>query len=163
MTMLSQLAPVVVGGFIAVAGGLVGPPLAHYLKVRREDSQAKKLRLEKLVLNIFAHHEWVDQSCRNGVNDMDLPDPIPDTPQMYATIRVYFPELREAAARVSENTAVMLVWALRIRQSEKLDEQGALNAQHDEKYRLYSSAVASLLNACEDLARKSERRKTILD
>jgi hypothetical protein len=56
---MADLESVIVGGAIAIAGGLATQILLEYLKQRSEKRKKKAEKLEELVSLIYEHHHWI--------------------------------------------------------------------------------------------------------
>jgi hypothetical protein len=55
-TMLNVLLPAIVGGLIAIAGGLVGPPFLHHLQQKAERKRKRAEKFEELIAALYEHH-----------------------------------------------------------------------------------------------------------
>jgi hypothetical protein len=68
--MFEVLIPVVVGGLIAIAGGLVGPPFLHHLQVKADKRKRRAEKFEELVVALHEHKHWLcvpkTRFCNSG-------------------------------------------------------------------------------------------------
>ncbi|HEY9091959.1 hypothetical protein [Parasphingorhabdus sp.] len=89
---MESLVPVIVGGIIGLAGGIVGPPLAHWLNEESSNRKKRAEKLEEMLSCIYAHDHWLSvvQSIRVfGAQDTQEPAPLPKAKAIAA---IYFPQ-----------------------------------------------------------------------
>ena len=93
-TFYSEIAhaiPVLVGGLLAVLGGVATQILTHWLARRRERESFRRERIESLVKALFAQSQWIqdhrDAMIHNKAHD--TPQPLFEA-QMIQNL--YFPE-----------------------------------------------------------------------
>ena len=73
-----SMLPVIIGGFLAIIGGLSSQLIVHWLSDRREQAKIRRDRIEALVRSVYAHSQWVTDRHRFMVfrgEDYDKPDP----------------------------------------------------------------------------------------
>lgn len=89
---VETLLPVIIGGLIGLAGGIVGPPLAHWLSEGSSNRKKRAEKLEEMIGYIYAHDHWLDM-IRNirvfGAQDNQEPAPLP---RAMAIAVIYFPQ-----------------------------------------------------------------------
>ncbi len=56
---MEALLPVIVGGIIGLLGGLVGPPLAHWLGEGAARKKKRAEKLEELIGALYAFDHWL--------------------------------------------------------------------------------------------------------
>src|SRR4051794_23429816 len=94
MAMLQILIPVIVGGLIAVIGGLVGPPFLHRMQVKADTRKRRAEKFEELVGALYEHNHWLDmhKNIKLFANEGVLP--VSPMGKVQAIISVYFPQFR---------------------------------------------------------------------
>ena len=99
-----DIIPVIVGGLLAVAGGLSSQLVIHWLSVRRDKSKLKRERIEQFVESVFDHSEWVLERHQTMVfraERYDYPDPLNKAKMLRS---LYFPSLSKELAAVQQET-----------------------------------------------------------
>jgi len=89
---MADLESVIVGGAIAIAGGLATLLLSEYLKQRKETKKKRAEKLEELISVIYEHHHWVQHLYQIKVQGET--GEIPPTPfsKIEAITYIYFPQ-----------------------------------------------------------------------
>ncbi|MCW1985613.1 UNVERIFIED_ORG: hypothetical protein M2348_001345 [Sphingomonas sp. R1F5B] len=149
--MAEQLLSVIVGGAIGLAGGLFGPTLTHFLKIREERRIERLRRIEDLCLNIYGHREWIHSCVRNVCAEQKCPAPLADTAKMYALGKLYFPDLTDSLDAVSSSSQEVLTWCLQMEFAKDAKEVASLHSQFDGKWDALIEALKRLLRKCETL------------
>ena len=98
---LVGLLPVVVGGFLAVLGGVLGAVIAHQLSASRELRVHEREKLERIATIAFEYSAWLERrSSAMLFQRVDFREEAP-TDELLMLVNLYFPSLR------SEMTAVL--------------------------------------------------------
>lgn len=152
---MDTLLPVIVGGIIGLFGGLVGPPLAHWLN---EGASAKRRRAEKfeeLIVALYAYDHWL--AVLRGIRAFghDIPEPPSPFPEARAIAVIYFPDLDNLLTKVEVSAGLYVMWMLNAAR-KRLENAAAseLSAGHKEAYEPYA---IEFRNAVEMLKRYAER------
>lgn len=147
--------PVVVGGLLAATAGVATQFLTHHLAIKREERNAKRERLERLVKAIYAHQQWVDDRLNAIVfreEDHNIPSPLSEARMIQA---LYFPELAAELARVHETDLPLLKFVGEQRVARMKDLQGWLKSWNPQpyydSYKAYTSAMTVLTAKCRTL------------
>ncbi len=90
---IANAIPVIVGGLLAVGGGVISQFATHRLTVRREQRNLRRERLEALVRALFAHQQWLEdrfQALVFRAEDFHAPSPLNEARMIQ---ELHFPEL----------------------------------------------------------------------
>ena len=93
MDQLLALLPVLLGGVLAVSGGVVAQLFTHRLAKSRETETLRRQKGEAFVKALYSHMQWIDEKRTIMVmkqEDHDTPAPIDEARMLQ---RLYFPEL----------------------------------------------------------------------
>lgn len=152
---LAKAIPVVVGGLLAIGGGLGSQVFVHRLAERRELTKLRRERLEALVKAVYAHAQWLDAKrvamiFRN--EDHDVHSPLDDARMLQA---LYFPELGQQLVAIQEAQIPMLefIGKHRLKHMESKEKLIAeWNAEpYNTAYRSYLEATGDLVSKCQTL------------
>jgi hypothetical protein len=94
-----QAVPVVIGGLLAVGGGVIAQIATHWLSISRDERNFRRERLEQLVKALFTHQVWLEDKFQAMVfrlEDHNVPDPLNEVRMLQA---LHFPELSERSFR----------------------------------------------------------------
>lgn len=112
--MWGTLLPVIVGGGIATLGGLVGPPLTHWLLRKREREKERTQKFEELIGLVYEHDHWLDLKRSIAVAGMEDTHPIDPLPKAKAIVAMYFPDLKEDFAELEILSKDYQQWILQL-------------------------------------------------
>lgn len=109
---LVKVVPVLIGGALTLAGGIVGQLMTHKLSNIRE---AKSLRIQKgeaLIKALYNHEAWTEEKrlhtiIKNLEHDSDAP-----INEARMIQQLYFPEITEEFARISNAYIALLKYLL---------------------------------------------------
>ena len=149
---LSKQIPVLVGGLLAIAGGVGSQVAVHVLTVRRESSKNKRERLECLVKAVYAHAQWLDEKKTQMIfrnEDHDAPAPLDEARMLQA---LYFPQLGPELAAVQQATLPMISF-IHEQRLKRMKDQKQFIAEWDDKP--YHTAYKSLLESTNTLVFKA--------
>ena len=105
VTVLSEIAkavPVVVGGLLAISGGVGSQVLLHRFTDRRERAKLHRERLEALVKAVYSHGQWIEEKQNRKVflnEDHDTLNPLDEARMLQA---LHFPGLAKELLGVQE-------------------------------------------------------------
>lgn len=101
-TEIAKLTPVIIGGALAILGGLVTQLLAAQLNERRERIKIRREKLELLVQCLYEHLHWIYEMRSKLIysrESYDVPSPLD---KAWMLQKLYFPELQEALVEVAK-------------------------------------------------------------
>lgn len=160
-TITSQIAsavPVLLGGLLAIAGGLGSQLVIHWLTESRERTKLRRERLEGLVKALYAHEQWVTDKKNKMIfrnEDHDDPAPINDLRMIQA---LHFPELAQEVNAVQQPYVPMLKFIHEQRIARMKDEKAFIaqwdSAPFDEAYKQHLIAAKALTEKCRALLQK---------
>jgi hypothetical protein len=152
---VAQAIPVVIGGLLAVGGGVIAQVITHWLSISRDERNLRRERLEQLVKALFAHQEWLDE--RRSVmifrnEDHDKPNPMNEVQMIQA---LHFPELRTEILLLSDTEMPLLSFILNQRAAHIKNPANFIQ-QYDHKpfledYKRYLSARNTTVQRCRQL------------
>jgi len=147
--------PVIVGGLLAIAGGLGSQFAIHHLTDSREQKKVRRERLESLVKALYAHEQWVLRKHNMLIfrnTDHDDPAPLNEVRMLQA---LHFPELAAEVNSVQQAYIPMLKFINEQRLDRMKDEQAFIAnwnaAPFDEAYKLHLQAAKTLTDRCRSL------------
>jgi hypothetical protein len=151
----AKAVPVVIGGLLAVLGGICGTAVTHKLTLRREKSARVRDRIEAFVKALYAHESWLD-GRRNtkifSVLDHVETDPFYEARMIqslhFASLGHPFIELQKAAVTI--NSFVDQAYILRLQHSPVWPPELTMQPYHD-AYGVYLDARNVLMVACKKL------------
>jgi len=135
--MLNVLLPVVVGGLLGLAGGLIGPPYLHRLQQKAERKKRQAEKFEELVNALYQHSHWLN--VMKDVQVFGSDDQLTMSPmaRVQAISLVYFPEF-DAQIRELDSVADRYeLWALQAKQ-KRLDADPTYAEGNAEAYKPYT-------------------------
>src|SRR5260221_554200 len=95
----ATLLPVIVGGTIGLAGGLIGP---WFIETRKQEAEKRKnraVKFEEMVAALFEYEHWLDivRDARLYSNVEKIVPTMPQSPssKLHAISAIYFPEFQE--------------------------------------------------------------------
>jgi hypothetical protein len=154
-TEIAKAVPVVIGGLLAVGGGVIAQIVTHRLAVRREQANLRRERLESLVKALYGHQRWIEEKLQIVVfenEDHRAPAPI-DEARMLQTL--YFPELQEAVCAMLDAQVQMLKF-IGEQHVARMRDEGAWLQNYDpqpyfEAYERSSNLVTGITLMCRQL------------
>ena len=155
VTEIAKAIPVLVGGLLAVAGGVGSQFLVHSLTDRRERFKLRRERIEALVKAVYDHGRWIEEKQTKMVfrnEDHDPPNPL-DVARMLQAL--HFPELQQELLAIQQ-THLPLLQFINKQRVEHMKSKEAFIAQWDsapfnEGYKRYLAAVNALVQRARTL------------
>ncbi|WAC21955.1 hypothetical protein [Blastomonas sp. SL216] len=149
---METLLPVIVGGLIGLAGGIVGPPLAHWLSEGSSNKKKRAEKLEEMIGHLYAHEHWlgVVRSIRvYGAQDNNEQSPLPKAKAIAA---IYFPQFIPALAGLSVVSHRYEIWMLEGAKKRLTGNIKELNDGHREAYQAYLDNQEQFLSTLREFA-----------
>jgi hypothetical protein len=99
---IAAAVPVVIGGLLAIGGGVAAQLITHVLAEKREYRTLRRQRLESLLRALYAHSQWLEDRFQALLfRDITHDAPLPlDEAQVIQVL--YFPELAEDLSNIRE-------------------------------------------------------------
>jgi hypothetical protein len=155
LSQLSGAIPVVIGGLLAIGGGVVTQLFTNHLAVSREEHNYRRERLEALVKALFANDQWLENRRTTLVfrnQDYDNPSPLDEVRMLMA---LHFPELGAEVVAVTQAQMPLLDIVAKQKIARLQDEKSWIesfdNQPYLEAYAGYSRAVNLLVMKCSVL------------
>ncbi|MBN8449332.1 MAG: hypothetical protein J0M13_10060 [Candidatus Accumulibacter sp.] len=152
---IAKAVPVVIGGLLAIGGGLIGHFVTHHLTSEREQSTRRRERLESLVKALYAHSQWLDDKRNSMIfrnEDHDAPSPLYEARMLQG---LHFPELAEEILAVQKAQLPILEFISEQRIARMKDQNAWIsswsNEPYNEAYELYLLAIQATTHKCRKL------------
>ena len=147
--------PVIVGGILAILGGLASQFIIHRLANSRERMKTQRERIESLVKALYAHEQWViDKKTKMIFRNEDHDDPAPLN-EIRMLQALYFPNLAKEILAVQKAYAPMFEFISSQRIARMKDEKTFFSSYNskpfDEAYKQHLQAAMVLTNKCRKL------------
>jgi hypothetical protein len=147
--------PVVVGGLLAIAGGLASQLVVHKLAERRELTKLRRDRVESLIRALYAQTRWIAERSTKMMfrnEDHDEPWPLDEARLIQA---LYFPQLAAEIHAVHEACIPMVKFINEQRLNHMKDRDAFIKEYNSESfdtaYKSYIAAVSVLTSKCRAL------------
>jgi hypothetical protein len=156
---LTKAVPVVIGGLLALSGGLVGHIVTHRLAKSRERESMTRQKAEALVKALYAHMQWLEEKritliFRGG--EHDTPAPLDEARMIQ---RLYFPELASEMVAVSQAYVPMLKFILEQQIERMKDKEAWIKSWNVEEYgKHYTACQVAVQAAAEKMVRVLDER-----
>ena len=147
--------PVVVGGVLAIAGGLFSQLFVHRLAERREIAKLRRDRIETLMRAVVAQSRWMSEHSTKMMfrnEDHDAPWPLDEARMLQ---ELYFPELN-AEMHAVYVACIQIVEFISEQRLKHMKDKEAFVEEYDptpfnEAYKQYVSTKATLAKRCREL------------
>lgn len=156
---LIKTIPVILGGGLAITGGVAGQYLAHYLSGRREQSKLLREKAEELIGLLYEHKDWVARENSRLVFGNDIPEIPSPLDRAYAIQALHFPELANSLRNIS--IALMPVSKLYFEEAQRRikDKEDWIAKFDNEKLKLlYGAYLASIHVAIREVGSSVGKR-----
>jgi hypothetical protein len=152
-SLLATLAPVVVGGVIALAGGWFGPWLLERRKEKAEKKKRRSEKFEEMVGAVYEFDHWVETERQIRVIGKEgLIQGVSPFAKVRATSAVYFPQFENLIRELENATGGYRAWmtTAALRRVSGISEEPP--AGFVEAVRPYTQARDNLLDALRKFA-----------
>jgi hypothetical protein len=109
---LVELIPVIVGGAIAIAGGLIGPPVLHLLERHTAKERKRAEKFEELVTTLHEHSHWLDSLKGFRVFGREGQEPPSPMAKIRTICTVYFPQFDTTMSELEIQSRGFEMWML---------------------------------------------------
>jgi hypothetical protein len=152
---IAQAIPVVIGGLLALGGGVIAQVVTHWLSISRDERNLRRNRLEALVKALYAHNQWLDEKQEVTIfrnENHDKPNPLDEVRMIQA---LHFPELA-AEVIVIVGMQLPLLRFIAEQRLARLKDQEAFIKHYDNKpflqnYDTYLTALNVTVSKCRRL------------
>lgn len=152
---LAKAIPVVVGGLLAVGGGLIGQIATHRLTVKRDRAKLRRERLECFVKALYAHAQWLDDKRIAMIfanADHNAASPLDEARMIQA---LHFPELSDAVRAIQQAQLPIIDFIGQQRVARMRDQDAWIKAWNTEPfniaYKHYLLTVGAATSKCREL------------
>ena len=158
---IAKLVPVVIGGLLAVCGGLLGQFFTHRLTSQRERRTLRRERLESLVKALYAHSQWLDEKHNSMLHRKEDQDRISPLDEVKMLQILYFPELAHETISVLDAELPMLAFNGQQRIAQINGEEAWINSWDGKPYqearKQYHYAISAMFLKCREILSASEK------
>nr|CDQ34779.1 hypothetical protein BN993_04245 [Virgibacillus halodenitrificans] len=101
ITVLPKIIPVLVGGLLAIGGGVAAQVVTHWLSARRDREKLIREKAEELISALYDHRDWLSHQNNRlvfGAESTEMPSPLD---RASAIQELYFPDLSSALAKIN--------------------------------------------------------------
>lgn len=158
-TELPKAIPVIVGGLLAIGGGIAGQILTHQFSARRERDKLIREKAELLISALYEHRDWLKRENNRLVFGTDLQEQPSPLDKAYALQELYFPELSGALRDITstlEPITKFFYTNARARITEKTTWTTALD--HNEFTPLYEAYLNAFKSATQQIVNATRQR-----
>ncbi len=131
------LLPVIVGGALALLGGVLGPVFNHWLSSRSDNQKKRAERFEELLAQLHQQDEWLMLSRRVIVFGEKLDIPTEPLPRAMAISSLYFPQFLPLLSELESASIDCYVWATKAGQRRLAGEVASINDGFPDMYADY--------------------------
>jgi hypothetical protein len=152
-----SLLPVIVGGLIGLAGGVIGPWFLQKGKDATDRKRQRREKFEELVTGLFDYEHWL-----NVVRDMylyssvsEVVPTLPPSPfaKLHAIAVVYFPELESKVQELDRAGQAYVSWIYAARRKKLAGEKDFITG-YKEAYEAFLKVVTPLRTELSSFAKK---------
>jgi hypothetical protein len=154
-TLISILAPVIVGGIIGIAGSVVGPLILEWRKEISENRRRQQDHIMELINAIYEHHHWLHTQYRLMAQGHH--DKLSVTPfwKIEAIKQLYFPHFGPSIQKLANASRTYERWLLT--NSQSILEIHLPDELADERKELHGAYLACSNSLIEELRDYSRR------
>ena len=149
---LAKALPVILGGALAIFGGVIGQIITHRFTEKRERDALLRNRIELLVKSLYAHSQWLEDHFNSSLirnEDHDAPSPLAEARMLQ---KLYFPSLGKELHAVMSAQIPMLKFIGEQRVERLKDFTSWIKAfnrdPYDKMYRVHLEALENATAAC---------------
>ena len=143
---------VLIGGFLAILGGVASQFIISWLAEKREITRIRRDRLESLVRAVYAHEQWISEKKNKMVfknEDHESINPLGEARMLQA---LYFPELSKSLTQVI-SSSIPLVEFIYSKRCEHMEDREKFienfnSEEFDMSLKIYLEAIAGLVEKC---------------
>jgi hypothetical protein len=150
----TTLVPVVVGGLIGLAGGLLGPLVLEGRKQAAEKKKKRAEKFEELVEELYAFDHWLDNERTRALGGDIGPPEVSPFARIQAISTVYFPNFDQLIRQLDEGTATYRVWIETSNYKRVSGKMDAFPAGYAEALKCFTDPRDKLLDALKEFARR---------
>ncbi len=154
-SMLNILVPVIVGGAIALAGGLIGPPFLYHLQQKAEKKRKRTEKFEELVAAVVEHYHWFAVMRLFFISGQGIQPPLSPIIKIETIVSLYFPEFEDFVRQLDSASNNYEIWILDTGQKRIRNEPGYERLiGHDDVLTKYTYARKAFLEELRSFARR---------
>jgi hypothetical protein len=141
-----MLLSVIIGGMIGLAGGLLGPPLSHWLNQQATRRSKLRRRLEDLILVLYEYEHWIDRRRNIAVFGEPIGNAQSPLPKAQAVAALLFPDLVDDLRDLVLGGERFFIWMLEKAKLGVAGEIDRLSEGEAEAHRPYYAQVLKTRN-----------------
>jgi hypothetical protein len=144
MADVGTLAPVVIGGALAIAGGVVAAVIQSALRMNEERRRQRAVKFEELVSAVYEHQHWVDRFRNTKLFDEAGEPGVSPMAKIQAITSIYFPQFDKVVQELSRKSDEYEAWVFQAKSKQLRKEPGYAD-DAGEIYKPYIQKVHELL------------------
>ena len=156
---ITKAVPVVIGGLLALSGGVVGQIVTHRLARSRERESMTRQKAEVLVKALYAHMAWLEEKRVTLIfrgEEHDTPTPLDEARMIQ---RLHFPELAAEMTAVSHVHVPILKFIFDQQIARMKDKEAWIKNWNVEEYgKLYAACLLAVQAATEKMVKVLDER-----
>jgi hypothetical protein len=151
---MDSLWPVIGGGVIGVAGGVIGPTILYRQQSKNDNRRRLAEKFEALVAAVYEHDHWLEALRDHRLFRAEAPPAIPPLRKVQTLATVYFPALVAAVSRFEAVSRTYHMWILDRAQALLANPQADVQQGHQAAYEAYLRERNTLQTDLSDYARR---------
>jgi hypothetical protein len=156
---LPKAIPVLLGGILAISGGIASQYLTHHYSDKRERNKLIREKAELLIGLLYSHRNWLQRESNRLVFGSELEEQVSPLDQAYAIQALYFPEQTKDFAKITEKLKPIINYfyqhgKARLENQEKwltVFDSSELLPHYEEYLKALNTAIHEITNATKKL------------
>jgi hypothetical protein len=150
-----SLLPVVVGGLLAMGGGVIGfigSVILGVMQSQREKQKRRADKFEEFVSALYEYEQWMDTQKNVRCYGENLPLGISPLAKAEAIAAIYFPSCSEKIKELERASLAYSAWMARSAMKRLDGRISELNTGFDEVYQPFYRNLAAVLDEARKIA-----------
>jgi hypothetical protein len=101
---------VLLGGALAIAGGVIGPTIVHRLQAKEREHRLRAEKLEQLAASALESQVWLENVRDDKLFRKDIRPGVSPITRAYAIATIYFPELVDKVNELQQAAQSHVQW-----------------------------------------------------
>ncbi len=162
MTELPTIIPVLLGGILAIGGGVTAQILTHWLSARREKERLIREKAEELVCALYDHRDWLGRENSRLVFGSDFPETPSPLDKAFAIQEIYFSEVSAALSKINRALEPIVQHLYANAKARLEDKEKWIQTYDSEEFnKLYQGYLVAFHEAVSAVVSDAKRRTKI--
>lgn len=159
---LPNLVPVLLGGLLAIGGGVSAQVVTHWLSTRREQERLIREKGEELISALYDHRDWLGRENNRLIFGTELPEMPSPLDRASAIQELHFPDLSPALAKINRALAPIVQFQYANAKARLEDKAKWVDAYDSEEFSaLYQPYLEAFHEAVSAVVRDVKARSKI--